>query len=144
MPIPTSTKWNSAAAWRNSGAAWKCCSARKPEAELDESRQRQAAQETERLSVQRERVAAAGGELLGAAFRFLDQLVQPADAAAPADNRIAAHLREQLSQCVQQDADGRQRLTVTLPDRSAIDTLAQTMARLLVAGQGNSDSGTGE
>jgi hypothetical protein len=32
------------------------------------------------------------------------------------------------------DGDGRPRLTVTLPDRGALDSLAQTLARLLLAG----------
>ena len=39
-------------------------------------------------------------------------------------------------QCVETDADGRPRLTVTLPDRSALDGLAQTLARLLAGTSG--------
>ena len=38
------------------------------------------------------------------------------------------------AQCVEEDASGRPRLTVTLPDRSALDSLAQTLARLLLVG----------
>ena len=45
-------------------------------------------------------------------------------------------MRERLSQCVEEDESGRQRLTVALPDRNALDNLAQTLARLLVAGSG--------
>ena len=38
-----------------------------------------------------------------------------------------------LGQYVEGDVSGRPRLTVTLPDRSALDSLAQTRARLLLA-----------
>jgi SNF2 family DNA or RNA helicase len=111
----------------------------KPEAEVDESRHQQAQAETDRFTEHRERVAAAGGELLGAAFRFLDQLVTqvPLAAGPPVspDDRVANRLLGQLSQCTETDADGRPRLTVTLPDRDALNNLAQTMARLLAIGQ---------
>jgi hypothetical protein len=35
---------------------------------------------------------------------------------------------------VEQGRSGKQRLTVTLPDRRSLETLAQTLARLLLAG----------
>jgi hypothetical protein len=44
-------------------------------------------------------------------------------------------LRERLSECVEEDAAGKSRLTVTLPDRAALDHLAETLARLMAAGQ---------
>ena len=34
-----------------------------------------------------------------------------------------------------QDEDGRQRLTVTLPDRAALDKLAESLSRLLAVGK---------
>ncbi len=40
-------------------------------------------------------------------------------------------LRSRLDECVESGEDGRPRLTVTLPDRSVLDGLAQTLARLL-------------
>jgi SNF2-related domain/Helicase conserved C-terminal domain len=111
----------------------------KPEAAVDESRRQRVNAEVDRRTEHRERVAAAGGELLGAAFRFLDQLVTQAPLAAGppvgADDRVANRLLGQLSQCTETDADGRPRLTVTLPDREALNNLAQTMARLLAIGQ---------
>ena len=92
-------------------------------AKTDES---QAARENER----RERVAAAGGELLGAVFKFLGELVEDQARPAPSD-AIVGQLRDRLGQCVESDDKGLARLTITLPDRSAIDGLAQTLARLL-------------
>jgi hypothetical protein len=44
-------------------------------------------------------------------------------------------LRAHLSECVAEDAAGKPRLTVTLPDRAALDHLADTLARLMAAGR---------
>jgi hypothetical protein len=80
----------------------------------------------------RERVAAAGGELLGAAFKFLGELVaQDATTAAP-PAELVANLRGGLEACVDSNGDGPPKLTIALPDRSALDELSQTLARLLM------------
>jgi superfamily II DNA/RNA helicase len=81
----------------------------------------------------RERVAAAGGELLGAVFNFLGELVAKETVPPPAEG-LVSQVRTRLDECVEQDDAGRPRLTVTLPDRSALDSLAQTLARLMLAG----------
>lgn len=103
----------------------------KPEAPLDVSQQ--AGEQTKvQEEVRRERVAAAGGELLGAVFKFLGELVQEESRPAPNEG-VVNQLRDRLGQCVETDSQGRQRLTVTLPNGAAIDQLASTLARLLVA-----------
>ncbi|MBS0261411.1 MAG: DEAD/DEAH box helicase family protein [Planctomycetes bacterium] len=108
----------------------------KPEAPVDQTAKQQIEQSasllpSEPTTEHRERVAAAGGELLGAAFKFLGQLVaQQAPAAAPPES-LVANLREGLGACVENDLTGKPRLTITLPDRSALDNLAQTLAQLL-------------
>jgi SNF2 family DNA or RNA helicase len=81
----------------------------------------------------RERVAAAGGELLGAAFKFLGELVAQHPAAPPAAELVAS-VHNGLKACVEENADGQPKLTVTLPDRGALDQLAQALARLLTVG----------
>ena len=86
-------------------------------------------------SERRERVAAAGGELLGAVFNFLGELVAK-DATPQSAEGLVNQLRTRLDECVAPDSSGRPRLTVTLPDRGALDSLAQTLARLVVAGEG--------
>jgi hypothetical protein len=48
-------------------------------------------------------------------------------------------LRTRLTECVEEDASGKPRLTVTLPDRAALDHLADTLARLLAVGRTESD-----
>ena len=88
------------------------------------------------MPLHRERVAAAGGELLGAAFKFLGELVTQQMPAAAPPPQMAADLRQGLEACVENGSDGRPRLSFTLPDRAALDQLAATLAQLLAAGQG--------
>jgi hypothetical protein len=85
----------------------------------------------------RERVAAAGGELLGAAFKFLGELVaqQMPSPENASPSPLVNELKSGLAGCVEEDSSGRQRLTVTLPDRSALDSLATALAQLLSAGK---------
>jgi superfamily II DNA/RNA helicase len=104
-----------------------------PEAPLDVSRQEEANRQTEQLREHRDRVAAAGGELLGAVFHFLGELVAQGPAAAPPPEKVVNQVRQRLTECVEEDPSGRPRLTVTLPDRRSLDALAQTLSRLLVA-----------
>jgi hypothetical protein len=103
----------------------------KPQAPLDVTQQADTVSYVGPLS-QRERVAAAGGELLGAAFNFLGELVaQPESAASPPPDTVAS-LKRRLAECVEEDAQGRQRLSITLPNHQMLDNLATTLARLLV------------
>jgi superfamily II DNA/RNA helicase len=105
----------------------------KPEAEVDETMRADRQREAE-LVARRERVAAAGGELLGAAFQFLGELMSDGQE-TEAQQQMTSDLRNRLSECVQEEEGGQQRLTVTLPDRSALDNLAKSLARLLSADQ---------
>ena len=104
----------------------------KPTAAIDETNK--SAVETDRQRfAHRERVAAAGGELLGAVFSFLGELVNHDQAVAPSPPEVVSSLRSKLTDCVEEDDQGRQRLTITLPNRETLDNLAQTLARLLAA-----------
>ena len=47
----------------------------------------------------------------------------------------ALDLSQQLGQCVKEEDDGKQRLTITLPNRDALDDLAKALARLLTPGE---------
>jgi len=104
----------------------------KPEAPVDESARRAA----EHLA-QQDRIAAAGGQLLTAAFDFLGEVLPPASPSREVEAeqaQVASALRAQLARCVQPDAAGRLELKVTLPGAAALDSLAGAMARLLAAG----------
>jgi hypothetical protein len=54
--------------------------------------------------------------------------------------RMVARLHDGLRACVEENATGQPRLTVTLPDRASLDQLAQTLARLLAVGGQSSQS----
>ena len=106
-----------------------------PEAPVDVRQAVATAAQTEALQ-RRDRIAAAGGQLLTAALGFLGELLPEAKAAfggdAPAGrNDLVQQAREQLRQCVERDESGRLRLTVCLPDESALETMAASLARVL-------------
>ena len=97
-------------------------------APADVSVEQRAKAEAAALAERKTRVAEAGGQLLGAAFTFLGQLIPATGEPNPA---AAAALRERLSECVETGEDGRPRLTVTLPSADALTALADALARLL-------------
>jgi len=100
----------------------------KPEAPVDESAK--AGQEKAvREQAQRERIAAAGGQLLGSAFAFLGELI-PNQPETDASQRLSELFRQQLAQCLEKDERGQLKLTVTLPDPAAVAQLANSLARL--------------
>jgi SNF2 family DNA or RNA helicase len=103
----------------------------KPEAELDES-QRRDVHANARALADRQRVSEAGGQLLGAALDFLSEVL-PVQPDTPASRALATDLKQRFSDSVDQGEDGKPRLTITLPDNAALDTLAESLARLLAA-----------
>ena len=101
----------------------------RPKAPPSETSKDRATDESAGLADQRARVAAAGGELLGAAFKLLGELVSQPASSPPPDSLVAS-LRASLDACI--DGDEKPRLTIQLPDKSALDQLSQTLARLLM------------
>jgi superfamily II DNA/RNA helicase len=101
----------------------------RPEAPVDESEKRLREEETERLQ-RRARVAEAGGQLLGAAFNFLSEMIPKAEVSSAAAG-MAEQFRRRLDECLDRDERGRPRLTVTLPDETALENLARSLASLL-------------
>lgn len=101
----------------------------KPEAPVDESEKSRQEAVAARMA-RREQLALAGGQLLGAAFSFVDQLLPPR-AESVDSQRLTETLKERLVECMEQDEEGRVKLTVTLPDAGALDKLAGSLARLL-------------
>jgi ERCC4-related helicase len=108
----------------------------RPEAPAAESQRKQVKEAIDRdREAQRERVGAAGGELLGAAFKLLGELVPDSAVPAPPDTLIAS-LRKTLEACV--DGDERPKLTITLPDKGSLEQISRSLARLLmIAGAAN-------
>ena len=106
----------------------------RPEAFADKTEEQKAREAAEKQK-HRERVAAAGGELLGAAFQFLGQLIARDDEGTRTPEKVVRDLRSRLEQCVEEEPTGRLRFAVTLPNRQALDAMAQTLAGFLVAGE---------
>lgn len=110
----------------------------KPPMPIDESLQRDVEAEVKTLSAQRdgerrEKVAAAGGELLGAALNLVGQLL---DTGSQPNAETVAIIHHRLVDCIEQDEAGRPQLRFTLPNEEAVKGLAETLAKLLaVSGQ---------
>jgi superfamily II DNA/RNA helicase len=101
-----------------------------PPAPVDLSEHRRVNHETEQLAQQRQRVAAAGGELLGAAIQLVSELVQTGN---PPDPAVVEQIRGGLTRCAEPTDDGRVQLRFTLQNDGQLQALAATLARLLVA-----------
>ncbi len=101
----------------------------KPVVAPDEEERKSKEAEAERLA-RRERVASAGGQLLSAAFQFLAEVI-PAPADSEPHRETVEALRARLAECVETDDAGLLKFTVTLPDRAALDRLADSLAALL-------------
>ncbi len=101
----------------------------KPVVSADEEERRAREAEAERLA-RRQRVASAGGQLVSAAFQLLAEVI-PARAESQAHQDMAEAFRTRLSECLETDEAGQLTFTVTLPDRAALDRLADSLAGLL-------------
>ena len=73
--------------------------------------------------------------MLGAVFQFLGELVESGENAPAPNEALINSVRNRLTDCVEEDADGKQRLTISLPNRQSLNHLAQTLARLLVSSE---------
>lgn len=105
-----------------------------PPAAIDESECQRVERETVELAARKEKVAAAGGELLSAAFGLLSEILPESTVDEETRKKTTAAVRENLSQCLETDEQGRTKLTVTLPDSGALDRLAEALGRLVPVG----------
>ncbi len=101
----------------------------KPAAPIDESGKAEVEKEV-RERARKERIAAAGGQLLGAAFAFMGEMFSRHEETEQT-RRTAQALKERLSECLEKDADGKIRMTISLPDESALDNLAKSLAQIM-------------
>ena len=101
----------------------------KPDAALDESRKAEVEREAARLAL-RERVASAGGQLLGAAFAFIGEML-PKKEETEETLHMAESLKSRLSECLEKDEKGQLRMTITLSDESALNNMAKFLVQFL-------------
>jgi hypothetical protein len=103
-------------------------------AAVDETEKQRQQQEADRLA-RRSRVAEAGGQLVAAAFAFLGEMIphQPANG-----EQKTSEFKARLAECLERDEQGRPRLTVTLPNEAALESLARSLAALFTVTKNNS------
>ena len=105
----------------------------RPDAALDESRKAEVEREAERLA-RKEKIASAGGQLLGAAFAFIGEMF-PQREEKEQTLQLTETFRKRLSECLDKDDEGRLKMTITLQDESVLDNLAKSLAQII--GQGS-------
>jgi SNF2 family DNA or RNA helicase len=97
-------------------------------AAVDETEKQRQQQEADRLA-RRSRVAEAGGQLVAAAFAFLGEMIPQRRPTNGAEQK-ASEFKARLAECLERDEQGRPRLTVTLPNEAALESLARSLAAL--------------
>jgi SNF2 family DNA or RNA helicase len=104
----------------------------KPPAPIDTSQQRAVELESRQIAARRDKVAAAGGELLGAAMKLVGELI---DSGSAPDPEAVNQVRAGLDKCIERDPEGRPQVRFTLPSDDALNGLATALAKLLVSEQ---------
>jgi NADPH:quinone reductase-like Zn-dependent oxidoreductase len=101
----------------------------KPDAAIDESGKE--AVEREAAALKRgERIQSAGGELLGAAFAFIGEIFSGKEDTEET-LQMAESLKNGLSESLDRGEDGSLKMTITLPDETALDNIAKSLARMV-------------
>jgi len=106
----------------------------KSNAAEDESIREQVAQEAEALA-RKEKIAAAGGKLVGAAFAFIGEMFS-AHEESEEMSRLAGAFKAKLSDCLEKADDGTLKMTISLPDEAFLDNMARSLAQMVSAGRG--------
>lgn len=104
----------------------------KPDAPPDESLKEQVEREAQQL-VRKEKIAKAGGRLLGAAFTFIGEMFPEKEETAQTI-QMAETFKMRLSECLEKGEDGELKMTITLPDEAVLDNLAKSLARMANTG----------
>ena len=96
---------------------------------IDEKPKAEVEREAERLA-QKERIARAGGQLLGAAFAFISEMF-PKKEETEQSVQLAEMVKKSLSECLEKGEDGRLKMTIALPDESVLDNMTKSLAQIL-------------
>ena len=103
------------------------------DAPVDETEKQRHELEAERLA-RRSRVAEAGGQLVAAAFAFLGEMIPQRQPSNGAEQK-ASEFKARFAECLERDEQGRPRLTVTLPNEAALESLASSLAALFTVAE---------
>ena len=108
----------------------------KPDAAEDESMRQQVEKEAEALA-RKEKVAAAGGKLVGAAFAFIGEMFSAREESEEM-TQLAGAFKAKLSDCMEKADDGTLKMTISLPDEAFLDNMARSLAQMVSAGRSES------
>jgi superfamily II DNA/RNA helicase len=106
----------------------------RPDVAEDESMKAEA-EKTAASLAKKEKIAVAGGRLVGAAFAFIGEMFAE-KAADEQMETMAAAFKTKLSECMEKTEDGRLQMTITLPDEAFLDTMARSLAGMVGLGRG--------
>jgi len=105
----------------------------KPDAAEDVSMREQVEKEAEALA-RKEKIAAAGGKLVGAAFAFIGEMISTPAETEEMDQLTGA-FKEKLSDCMEKTEDGTLKMTISLPDEAFLDNMARSLAQMVSVGR---------
>jgi hypothetical protein len=76
--------------------------------------------------------------LVGAAFAFIGEMFAGRDSVrsntGEAMDGLSGAFREKLSECMEKTADGKLKMTITLPDETFLDNMARSLAQMVALG----------
>jgi hypothetical protein len=105
----------------------------RPEAPEDESMKTEAELSADTFA-RREKVAAASGHLVQAAFSFIGEIFAKQES-SDGNDPLSEAFKEKLNESLERTADGRLSMTITLPDQTFIDTMAKSLAGIVRSGK---------
>ena len=105
----------------------------KPAAAEDESMKERVEKEAQALA-RKKKIAAAGGQLVGAAFAFIGEMLSGKDESDEI-TQTAGAFKTKLSDCMEKEEDGSLKMTISIPDETFLDNMAQSLARMVGAGR---------
>ena len=105
----------------------------KPDAAEDESMREQVEKEAEVLA-RKEKIAAAGGKLVGAAFSFIGEMFSSREESDEMTQLVGA-FKGKLSDCMERADDGTLKMTISLPDEAFLDNMARSLAQMVSDGK---------
>ena len=107
----------------------------RPEAAEDESMKAEAEQAAAAL-VRKDKMAAAGGQLIGAAFTLIGEMMPDSGGAnGEAIENLTGTFKARLSECMETGDDGRLTMTVSFPDETVLGQMARTLAQIVGAAE---------
>jgi len=105
----------------------------KPAAAEDESMKDRVEKEAQVLA-RKEKIAAAGGKLVGAAFAFIGEMFSTQEESEETA-QLAGAFKSKLSDCLEKADDGSIKMTISLPDEAFLDNMATSLAQMVSLGR---------